>query len=137
MSGRQVDVFFFGLFMDEDVLRGRETQPVNPRRGHVEGFALRIGRRAALVPRPGALAHGMVFGLTNEELERLYAEPGLDRYRPQAVLVRLAEGGVIPALCYNLPEAPQPAEGREEYAARLRDVLTRLGFPKEYVASVS
>jgi hypothetical protein len=136
MFGRRVDVFFYGLFMDAGVLREHAVQPINPKRGYVEGLALRIGRRARLVPRPAARAYGMVYSLTQPELERLYSAPGLEEYRPEAVLVKLFEGEALPALCYNLQEEPQPEEGNAEYAARLRAVLTRLGFPPEYVASV-
>lgn len=97
MTARHVDVFFYGLFMDGTVLRSHKALPVNPRRGYVDGFALRIGQRAALVPSPGARAYGMIFGLTHQELERLYAEPGLEQYRTEAVLVHLLEGDDISA----------------------------------------
>jgi hypothetical protein len=136
MTARHLDVFFYGLFMDIVILRGLDAQPVNPRRAYVEGLALRIVQRAALVPSPGARAYGMVFGLTHEDLDRLYSEPGLERYRPEAVLVHVLEGQSSPALCYNLPEAPRLEERNAEYAARLRIVMTDLGFPQDYVASV-
>lgn len=79
----------------------------------------------------------MVFALTHDELERLYSAPGLEPYRPEAILVHSLEGETYPALCYNLREAPEPDETNEEYAARLRAALSRLDFPPEYVASVS
>ena len=78
----------------------------------------------------------MVFALTHGDLERLYSAPGLEEYRPEAVLVQPLEGEILPALCYNLREEPQPGEVNAEYVARLRAVLSRLGFPQEYVASV-
>jgi hypothetical protein len=34
----------------------------------IDGFALRIGQRAALVPTPGAKVYGLVFSLTRSEL---------------------------------------------------------------------
>ncbi|MFN2633018.1 MAG: hypothetical protein ABR610_06340 [Thermoanaerobaculia bacterium] len=40
-----IDVFFYGLFMDVDLLREKGAAPVNPRPASVEGFALRIGAR--------------------------------------------------------------------------------------------
>jgi hypothetical protein len=42
----------------------------------------------------------------------------------------------LPALCFNLREAPRPEERNPEYAARLQSVLNRLGFPREYVESL-
>ncbi len=137
MIDRRIDGFFYGLFMDSDVLRGSQVVGTNPRRAYVDGYGLRIGRRATLVPTAGARAYGMVFALTHDELERLYTAPGLEQYRPEAVLAQLLEGETLPALCYNLREIPGPEESNADYAARLRGALSRLDFPPDYVASVS
>lgn len=137
MSARQIDGFFYGLFMDIEVLRQAGAAPSNPRHAFVADFALRIGQRATLVPSLGARAYGMVIALTHAELERLYGAPGLEHYRPEAVLAQPLEGRAIPALCYNLLQAPEPHERNPDYAMRLRHVLTKLGFPAEYVASVA
>ena len=136
MNDRRIDSFFYGLFMDGDLLRESGATPADPRRGYVDGYALRIGQRASLVPSLGERAYGMVFALTHRELERLYSAPGLEQYRPEAVLVRVLEGGELPALCYNLREPPQRGEANPEYSTRLRAVLSKLGFPSEYVACV-
>lgn len=137
MSDRRVDAFFYGLFMDVDVLRESGVAPIDPRRAYVDGFALRLGRRATLLPLAGARAYGMIYALTHAELERLYTAPGLEQYRPEAVLAQPLEGVPAPVLCYNLREAPQPHERNPEYAARLQRALSRLGFPQDYVASIS
>ena len=137
MAERRVDVFFYGLFMDSALLAEQQVQPVNPRHGHLDGFALRIARRATLVPRSGARAYGVVFGLTHGELDRLYSAPGLEQYRPEPAMVQTLEGRAIPALCYTLPVEPPPEEHNPEYAARLRTVLTKLKFPTEYADSVA
>lgn len=134
---RQVDGFFYGLFMDEALLREAGTRPSNPRRAQVSGFALRIGERATLVPVPGARAYGMVIALAHAELDRLYGAPGLDRYRPEAVIAELLAGESVPALCYNLIQAPEPHERNLEYARRLRDVLLKCGFPAEYAEAIA
>jgi len=136
MAPRQIDSFFYGLFMDAQVLRQAGTKPSNFRRAYVTDFALRIGQRATLVPSPGARAYGMVAALTHAELERLYSAPGLEVYRPEAVVAHSYEGEAIPALCYNLVRAPEPDERNPEYAMRLRSVLENLGFPAEYVEAV-
>ena len=88
MSDRRLDVFFYGLFMDIAVLRESGVAPINPRRAYVDDFALRIGQRATLVPLAGARSYGMLFALTHSELDRLYAAPGLEQYRPEAVLAQ-------------------------------------------------
>ncbi len=136
MTDRRIDGFFYGLFMDSDVLRQSDIDATNPRRAYVDGFQLRIGRRATLVPVPGARSYGMVFALTHNDFEKLYTSPGLEHYRPEGLLAHLMEGEPLPVLCYNLPEAPGPDEANTEYAARLRAVLSKLEFPSDYVASV-
>ena len=123
--------------MDSDLLAESQVVAVDPRGAFVENYALRIGRRATLVSAPGERAYGMVIALTQDELEKLYAAPGLEGYRPEAILAHLMEGGTVPALCYNLREAPGSDEANPEYAAHLRKVLDKLGFPAEYVASIS
>jgi hypothetical protein len=136
MTDRPVDVFFYGLFMDEDLLRGRGIVPLNPRLAMVEGFGLRIGERATLVPATEERSYGMVMGLTYQELQGLYGGPGLEQYRPEAVSCSTLAGEIVCALCYNLPEPPAPDEANKEYAGQLRAVLAKLGFPPEYVERI-
>src|SRR5262249_3618485 len=137
MNERRVDVFFYGLFMDVEALRQAGVAPANPRKAYVESFALRIGQRATLVPAVGARAYGMLFTLSRSELDRLYSAPGLESYRPEAVRAHPLGGEPTPAFCYNLSEAPRPEERSPEYAARLQSILTKLGFPAEYVTSIA
>ena len=137
MSARRIDAFFYGLFMDVEVLRDAGVSPGNARRAYVDDFALRIGRRATLVPSVGARAYGMLIELTHAELDRLYAAPGLELYRPEAVLARPFEGASTPALCFNLREAPPQHERNPEYAEKLLAVLRKLDFPREYLETVS
>jgi hypothetical protein len=137
MSSRWADVFFYGLFMDQDSLRDKGIVPTAVELASVEGFVLRIGRRATLVASSGSRVHGVVMSLTLADLERLYSEPGVAAYRPQAVLAQLATGGVIAALCYNLREPPAPGEHNAEYAAKLRAIGHKIGLPADYVESLS
>jgi hypothetical protein len=137
LSERRVDGFFYGLFMDVALLHNSGVQPTNPRRAFVDDFALRIGNRATLAPCAGARAYGMVIALTHSELERLYGAPGLDQYRPEAVVARLMDGAAVPALCYNLLVEPQADERNLDYAARLQQTLRQLEFPSEYVDSIT
>jgi Gamma-glutamyl cyclotransferase, AIG2-like len=134
---RRVDAFFYGLFMDAGVLRAQGVVPVDPRRAYVEGFALRIGRRATLLPAAGARAYGMIVAVPPADLAKLYGAPGLEAYRPEAVLARPLDGAPVPALCYTLPEPPAPDERNPDYAARLQAVLRALDFPADYVVGVA
>jgi len=137
MTNRRIDGFFYGLFMDNAVLHEQGIEPELPRHAYVDDYELRIGKRATLVPKRGARAYGMVIALTHHELDLLYNAPGLQEYRPEPVVAHTLAGETLPALCYNLRLTPEGDEANAEYAQQLREVLGRLGFPSDYIASVS
>ena len=136
MLPRRIEVFFYGLFMDADLLRRKGVEPVKIRPACAPGFALRIGQRATLLRNPNARAYGILMELTHDEIERLYSEASVRPYRPEAVLCELEDGSRVPALCFNLVVPPEPEEANSEYAAKLRDLARRLGFPPDYVERV-
>ena len=136
MESRPINVFFYGLFMDAETLRANGFHPVNARQACVSGMALQIGRRATLVPDPAKCVYGFVIGLSHQEVERLYAEPSVAAYRPEAVTAQLADRSCVPALCFNLPPSDEMAEANPEYAEKLRAVAGRLGLPADYTASI-
>ena len=122
--------------MDEALLLEKGVNPVNRRMASVENFSLVIGARATLVPCPGRTAHGVIFSLTQTEVEALYREASVSVYRPEAVSARLADGSVIPALCFNLPVPPSKEERNPQYASKLRALAERIGLPHGYVSSI-
>ena len=133
---RRIDVFFYGLFMDEGVLREKGLSPEGRRAARVENFRLVVGERATLVPSAGGEAHGVLFSLTPGEVDALYSEESVSAYRPEAVCAQLADGSVVPALCFNLPAPPAAEERNPLYASKLRELAARLGLPPDYVSSI-
>ena len=133
---RKIDVFFYGLFMDEELLRSKGVTPANLRPASVAGFQLRIGDRATLAPSPAGHVYGLIASLSHTDLERLYSEPSVSAYQPEAVLAALSNGEILPALCFNLPEPPSAGERNTDYASKLRSLAERLNFPADYVASI-
>ena len=129
-------VFFYGLFMDPDVLRGHGVDCGEGRRARVDGHALRIGERATLVPQDGAHAYGMAYGLEAAQLQALYSADGLESYAPTLVTVHFDDGQSAPAECWVLAQAPDANAHNPEYVRKLRAVLTKLHLPADYVASV-
>ena len=132
----RVEVFFYGLFMDEALLREKGLSPRGRRVACVENFRLVIGERATLVPLGGCEAHGVLFSLTHGEVDALYSEASVSAYRPEAVCAQLADGSVVPALCFNLPAPPAAEEHNPLYASKLRRLAARLGLPADYVSSI-
>jgi Gamma-glutamyl cyclotransferase, AIG2-like len=135
-TARRIDVFFYGLFMDDALLREKGINPGNRRVASVENFRLVIGARATLVPCSNAAVHGVLFSLTHREVDALYGEASVSVYRPEAVSARLADGSVIPALCFNLPSPPSIEERNPQYVSKLREVAERIGLPQGYVSSI-
>ena len=130
---RHVDVFFYGLFMDQDVLREKGLHPEHAEIASLSGFELRIGKRAALAQEPTGKVHGVVMSLTVDEVEKLYSDPSVNAYTPHAVMVVLQSGPMIPALCYNLPEPPSQNDRNPEYAAKLIAVAEKVRLPLDYI----
>jgi hypothetical protein len=136
MTSRRIDVFFYGLFMDMELLQQQGIQPAHVRRARVEGFDLVIAERATLVPRAARTVFGVLISLTHEDVMHLYAEASVQDYRPEAVLAITEDGQGIPALCYNLTTPPTSPAANRAYAEALLDLAWRLGFPDAYQARI-
>lgn len=131
-------IFFYGLFMDVELLREMGFHPVPIGPAELGGYALHIGDKATLLPRRGAKSYGIVMDLSDEEATALYASPGVSDYRPEEVAVTLlADGSVRPALCYNLPEIDLAAAPNVEYAEKLSALVRALGFPSRYAREIA
>lgn len=134
---RRIDVFFYGLFMDEALLQTKGIVPQHRRLAVLEDFRLVIGERATLVPSSGEAVHGVIFSLTQLDIDALYAEGSVSEYRPEAVIARVGNGERIPALCFNLPTPPAATERNPQYAAKLKDLAERIGLPEQYVVTIA
>jgi hypothetical protein len=131
--------FFYGSYMNLDVLAGVGVVPGEVRVARLPGYDLVIAPRANLIPSERAVAYGIVAGLAHDELERLYAharEALGEVYLPEPVLVELLGGGFVPALCYLCPRMePRPAEAA--YVERILAPARALGFPGWYLARIA
>jgi len=130
-----VRVFFYGLFMDKDLLFNKGIEPSQNEPGFVDGYELRIGERATLLHRPGSVAYGIVMDIEPVEAESLYAEDSVADYLPETVTVELMDGSQVEATCYNLPADKVQGTNRE-YAALLLTIASSLGFPESYLDQI-
>ncbi|MCZ7597851.1 MAG: gamma-glutamylcyclotransferase [Gammaproteobacteria bacterium] len=131
-----VEVFFYGLFMDEALLEAKGVRPASMEPASAEGFRLRIGQRATIKPEKEEVVYGLVARLTPREVELLYSEPSLEDYRTQTIAVTL-NGQRRDVQCFTLPNPPSMTEHNPEYAAKLRALAKRLNLPDRYVASIT
>ena len=128
-------VFFYGLFMDEDLLRDKGLEPKDFRLARVGGFGLRIGAKATLEPAEAEHVFGSVMTLRAEELERLYSDEGVEEYIPVPVTAFDMDENRIDATTYILPM--EKLSGKNpEYASALLAVAKKLGIPEEYLKTV-
>jgi len=123
------DVFFYGLYIDEVILKSKNVLPRNPRKAVAHGYELRIGNMATLLRKEGARAYGMVYSLTHDEIDLLYAKAGLTDYVAEALTVELDDGSSIPVLCSNLLEPPKDDESNEAYLHKLVTCMQSYKLP--------
>ena len=125
---RLVEIFFYGLYMDDRILLERDIVSRNKRIGTLLGYRLRIGDNSTLVRDVDAVAYGIVCSLKHEEIHKLYAGCGLDHYVPEAVMVKIDEQ-FIPAMCYVLLDPPLEDETNEAYYQKLALCMEQYGMP--------
>ena len=67
-----MEVFFYGLFMDKDILIKNGISPSNPRKGYLNNYTLKIGNRASLIQCEKEKAYGIIMTVGDEEIIKLY-----------------------------------------------------------------
>ncbi len=135
MTAERVWTFFYGSFINLEVLEKSDVAPEGVEVARLAGFDIRIAPLANLVPSEMDAVYGIVALVTHHELERLYryAREELGGvYNPRAVLVETLSGAYRPALCYIAPSmTPSPASS--DYVDRIILPARERGFPEWYV----
>jgi gamma-glutamyl AIG2-like cyclotransferase len=133
-----VATFFYGSYMNPDVLREVEIDLRAPQVARLSGYELTIRPRANLTRSDRHVAWGVVAELDHRELERLYAHASDvlgECYLPEAVLVEHEGGRFRPALCYLCHSmVPRPAE--TAYVERVAAPARALALPAWYIAHI-
>ena len=136
MNSEEVTVFFYGLFMDESLLAAKGITPSRATIGYVDGYRLRIGRRATLVPDRTNRAYGVLMALQTEDVRALYSEVSVVDYVSESVSVVLSDGTLESAVCYNLPERKLEGTTNLDYVRSLLLLADRLEFPESYLQHI-
>jgi hypothetical protein len=128
--------FFYGSYMNLDVLAEVDLVPATVEVASLAGFDIRIEPLANLVRDDARTVYGLLATATHAELDRLYdhARQVLGgTYLPEAVLARTRAGTWRPALCYIAPELERrPATA--DYVERIVRPARAFAFPGWYVA---
>jgi hypothetical protein len=136
MAVPRVWVFFYGSFINLDVLSQVGYVPERFEVARLGGFDIRISPLANLVRSEQHCVYGLLATATHDELQRLYdyARDGLGGdYLPEAVLAQTLSGLWRPALCYIAPALGQGVPSND-YIDRIVTAARRHGFPDWYVA---
>ncbi len=130
-----MEVFFYGLFMDQAILEKNGVKPSNPRNGYLENFTLKIGNRASLIASENETAYGVLMTVDEQAIKGLYAEASVADYIPELVTVITENGEVVEATCYNLPLELLTGTNAS-YAASLHQLASQLDFPQDYLDKI-
>jgi hypothetical protein len=136
MADARAWTFFYGSFINLDVLRMRDYVPDMYEVARLDGFDITIRPLANLVRSVQHCVYGIIAPATHEELRRLYdyARDELGcTYLPEAVLVEIRDGKWRPALCYIAP-AMDSRPAADDYVERIVGPARLHGFPDWYVA---
>ena len=131
-----MEVFFYGLFMDKEILIKNGIRPSNPRKGYLNNYTLKIGNRASLIQCEKEKAYGIIMTVNDEEIIRLYAEKSVADYIPEKVEAVTETNKHLTVTCYNLPIELLTGTNKL-YAKSLYDLAKKLNFPKEYLSRIS
>jgi hypothetical protein len=123
------DVFFYGLYMDEEILKTKNVVPRNKRIAVAYGYSLRIGKMATLLRKEDAKTYGLVYSLTHDEIDILYKKAGLIEYVTEALIVKLEDGSSIATLCCNLLNPPVDNEHNDKYHQKLITCMENYKLP--------
>lgn len=129
------NVFFYGLFMNDSLLREKGFHPSDPILSYVDDYALKIGERATLIKFVGERAYGRIMALTEEELSRLYGESSVADYRSEKVLATTSKNVSLEVIVYNLP-LEKLAGQNKPYAKSLAKIAEDFRLPGEYIQKI-
>ncbi len=121
--------------MNKDVLIKNGVNPLNPRKGYLNDYTIKIGNRASLIPCKKEKAYGIIMTINDEELVTLYSEKSVADYIPEKVKIIMNTTESVIATCYNLPL--ELLTGTNElYAKSLYKLSKKLNFPDEYLSII-
>jgi hypothetical protein len=131
----KVWTFFYGSYINLDVLKEVELEPTEWEVARLHGYDIKIEPRANLERSDADTVYGILATATHKQLDDLYAhakEVLGETYLPEAVLAETLRGTWRPALCYICPDM-EPRSADPDYVARIIGPASRYGFPSWYL----
>ena len=129
---RKVKVFFYGSFINRDVLARVDYYPDKMEMARLDGFDIVLRPLATLIPSGHGCVYGVLATATHSHLHKLYEEDWVCAYLPEAVIVMTEDAALHPALCYIAwsETAEAPFAG---YLDHIIGPARQMGFPGWYL----
>ncbi len=127
-SSRLVEIFFYGLYMDDSILKNLDVVAKNKRVAYVDWYRLRIGKNATLLREKSSKCYGVVCSIMHDDIYKLYIDTGLVNYVPEALLVSTDDSKSFAAICYVLLNPPQKDEINSDYYQKLGSCMKEYGL---------
>jgi hypothetical protein len=125
-------IFFYGSFMDLEVLRTLSVVPKNVETAELKNWSITFSPMATLVQSEGDSVYGTIAELSRDEVRILYTRDDLKHYNPVGITVATKQNKRVPAQCY----ISKPGSGQKpsvEYLRRVIQAAESLGFPSAYL----
>jgi hypothetical protein len=138
MAEPRVWAFFYGSYINLDVLGSVGLVPDRHEVARLGGFDIQIRPRANLVRSGRDCVYGVLATATHQELDRLYAHARDvlgETYLPEAVLTETLDGAWRPALCYIAP-AMEPRPAADDYIDRIAGPARGYQLPEWYIRRI-
>ncbi|HEV2118930.1 MAG TPA: gamma-glutamylcyclotransferase family protein [Candidatus Bathyarchaeia archaeon] len=128
MATDRVKIFFYGSFMDLEVLRTLGVGPKTFETAELKNWNITFSPMATLVPSEGDSVYGTITELSQDEVRVLYARDDLKHYNPVDITVATKGNKRVPAQCY-VSKPGTTEKPSVEYLQRVIHAAESLGFP--------
>ncbi len=128
-----VKIFFYGSFMDLEVLRTLGVVPKRFETAELKNWGITFSPMATLVRSEGDSVYGTIAELSRDEVRMLYSKGDLKRYYPVDITVSTKGNELVPVVCY-LSKSGTGQTPSVEYLQRVIRAAKNLGFPPDYLA---
>src|SRR2546426_11825201 len=133
LTSDSLQVFFYGSFMDTEVLRNLGVVPKKVETAELKNWSIIFSPLATIVRSEGDSVYGTIAELSQDQVRMLYTRDDLKHYNPVDITVATKRSKGVSAQCY----ISKPSTGQnpsEEYLRRVIQAAERLGFPPVYLA---
>jgi len=131
-----VQAFFYGLYMDSELLRSLGFVPGSVIRARLDSYALDLFGLAKIIPNNNSVVWGNVISVSEQDLTAMYSFETTKSYKAESVQVFDIDGNAMSVNCYNTAASPN-LPFNSEYQLKLVKLLKKLEFPVDYIASVN